>query len=304
MADSVFHTEIEESETEKTRAQRFEEKVEPAEFGWVDVVSSTILKDLVSWGDRNGQSRPIMGQLFDQLQPHLFNAIKTDLFKNSLDRSLETNRFLELNDERPGFVKRPSYFATTQAGLNEMIEWARNWTGAAVGIQLDASRGSSGGRSGSRKPTAEEIRNQFDVKQLAEQVNDLNRALVLEEHADPMKVARQYVDAIVSTGGEKKIDFVTFVRDKIEATSRFKSIYRSKPEHVKAELYIAPYLQQAMGFGRPEEAAELAIGGAQFGASAQQFQERLKRTDSFTSSAPFIANLEGRLGELSSIFKG
>ncbi len=303
MAHNVFHQEIEDAEAEKTRAERFDEKVEPAEFGWVDVVSKTILSDLVAWGDRNGQSRAIMGQLYDQAAPQLFDAIKIDLFKNSLDRSLTTNRFLELNDELPGFIKRPSYFTTTQDGLNEMIDWARNWFGAAAGIQLTADRGGGGGR-GARKPTAEEIRNQFDVKQLADEVNKMNRALVLEEHADPMGVARQYVDAVVSSGGEKKIDFSTFVRGQIEATSRYKSIYRNKPEHLAAEQHMAPYLQNAMGFARPDEAADLAIGGAQFGASAQAFQQRLQRTDSFTSSAPFIASLEGRLGELNSIFKG
>jgi hypothetical protein len=258
---------------------------------------------MVSWGDANGQSREIMGQLYDQTAPKMFDAIHQDLFITGFRNDLERNRMLEINDALPMSVRNPNYYKTTSSGLNEMIDFARNWFGGNAGIQLAPARGPRG-PSGPKKPTAQEIRNQFDIAQLTDEVNKMNQALVLEEHGDAKGLARKYVDAVVSTGGEKQIDFSTFVRSSIEKTSRFKSIYRNKPEHLSAEQHMAPYLQQASGFAAPDKAAEIAIGGAQFGASAQQFQERLKRTESFTSSAPFINSLEGRMSELNSIFKG
>ncbi len=132
----------------------------------------------------------------------------------------------------------------------------------------------------------------------------MNRALVLEDHKDPRKVARQYVDAVVKGKGEKKIDFATFVETRIEKTARYKSIYRNKPEHLSAGQYISPYLQSAQQFAAPADAADIAIGGAQFGASAEQFRSRLQREDSFTGSAPFIQNLEGRMQDLNNVLKG
>jgi hypothetical protein len=110
------------------------------------------------------------------------------------------------------------------------------------------------------------------------------------------------VEAIVATKGEKTIDYNTFVRKRIEGTSRFKSIYRNKPEHLKAEQYMAPYLQLATQHASPRDADDIALGGAQFGASAQQFQERLRREQ--TTTAPFISSLESRLEGLNSLFKG
>ena len=286
-----------------TPAERFKQKIAPSEFGWVDTVQKTILSDFLAWGDAQGLSRNLLSFEFAQIMPRMWDAIATDLFEFSLRQDLETNRFLELNNEPPGFIRRTSYWTTTTVGMTQLIDWARNWFGAAMGVKLSAGRSGSGAR-GARGPTAEDIRNQFDVKELSEQINILNRALVLEEHDNPLALAREYVDVVVSTLGEKKVDFETFVRERIEGTSRYKSIYRNKPDHVSAELFMAPYFRTAMGFARPDEAAEIAIGGAQFGASAEDFQQRLRRTDTVTGSSAFINQLEGRLTNLNSVLKG
>ena len=132
----------------------------------------------------------------------------------------------------------------------------------------------------------------------------MNQALVLEEHADPKSIARAYVDAVVSSGGEQKIDWQTFVRGGIEKSSRYKSIYRNKPEDVSAEQYMAPYQQMASQFLRPNEVADAAAGGARFGSSQQSFAANLRKSDTVTSSSSFINELEGRMSDLNSVLKG
>jgi hypothetical protein len=195
----------------------------------------------------------------------------------------------------------------TPEGLQELAEWAINWFGGKVGIPLSSVRsggGRGGGGGGARGPTAQDIRNQFDIKELANMVNDMNRQLVFEEHPNAMALASQYVDAVVATKGEKKMDFATFVEEKIKATSRFKTIYRQKPEHLSAAEYMSPYLQAASGVMRPDAAADTAIGGAQFGASPEAFKDRLMRSNEVRTSAPFIQGLENRMSELKQVFKG
>jgi hypothetical protein len=192
-------------------------------------------------------------------------------------------------------------------GLNAMTEWAISWLSGKTGFPLitdSGGGGGGGGGGGAKGPTAEEIRDQYDLAQLANNVDDMSRGLVLAEHRDAKGLARKYVDAVVDTKAEKVIDFETFVRADIEKTSRYKSIYANKPESVKAENYIAPYLNAAMSMVRPHDADEIAIGGAQFGASADQFRQRLNRDDAVTGSSTFISGLEGRLEELNGVFKG
>ncbi len=208
--------------------------------------------------------------------------------------------------ENPATMGR-DYYMNTEKGVNEMIDIAIQYFGNAAGIELaraPAKGGRGRGRSGPKRPTAEEIRKQFDIEELSNAVNGMNQSLVLEEHANPTQVARDYVEAIVKTHGETKIDFETYVRGKIEATGRFKSIYRNKPEALTAEAYMAPYMGAATQVVGGDEAAEIAIGGAQFGSTAEQFGQRLKRTDAVTGSAGFIGGMESRLQDLNSIFKG
>jgi len=202
-----------------------------------------------------------------------------------------------------------AYFMDTAEGVNKLIDTAIMRFGSLTGLKLERQKqkpsgsGRGSGR-GSAGPTADEIRKQFDIKELSNAVNNMNRSLVLEEHADPTRVARAYVEAIVRTKGETKIDFETYVRDGIEKTGRYESIYRNKPEDLTAEQYMAPYIQSATEVVGGDQASELAIEGARGGHTGQQFGQRLKRTDEVTGSSGFINGLESRLTQLNSIFKG
>jgi hypothetical protein len=104
--------------------------------------------------------------------------------------------------------------------------------------------------------------------------------------------------------GKKKIDFDTFIRNKARETARYASIYRSKPDALTEEQFLQPYYQSALQIVRPDNADEVAIGGAQFGSDASTFAARLRRTDESTSSSNFINELEQRMTGLNNLFKG
>lgn len=167
---------------------------------------------------------------------------------------------------------------------------------------------SPGGRTtkttGPRRATASEIRNRYDTTQLAGSVNDIWRLLLLESNPRAKQMATEYVEAIVATRGEKAIDFETFVREKAKKTTRYKSIYRKKPDSHSEEQFLQPYFQAAQQRLRPQNAAGVAIGGAQFGADASAFNERLNRSNENVTSAPFIQQLGARVESLKGLLKG
>lgn len=282
-----------------TQREEFEEKIskEVDSFNWVDVVATEVVGALRNWGKDNGYSSAIVGNIYNDHARQMFTELE-DYFSGR-------------NVVEPGGMGPPggsnlSGFTQTPQGMQQMVDWAINWFGGKVGIPLrrGSSGGGGGGGGGRRGPTAADIRNQFDLKELAANINDMNRAMVFEEHKDAKGLAKKYVDAVVATRGEKKIDFATFVEEQIANTARFKSIYRKKPEHLSWSEYMGPYIGAARQFAAPEDADDIAIGGAQFGASPEAFRQRLNREDSVTGSAPFIQGLEGRMRELNSLFKG
>lgn len=300
-----------------TDKQNIRDEFEHDPFDWATLVGQNIALDMGYWADLNGEQLGFVEQMYGQFASGMFDAIYSQLFV-AADTSRQNAPALvkgeiargEANPEEYGVMGMGSqYYTQTLKGMQEMVDFARNWMSTKTGFDLVAAprsggsrgRGGGGGRSG---PTEEDLRNQFDLDELAEGINNMNRGLVLEEHADAKGLARKYVDAIVATKGEKKIDFETYVRGKIEGTSRFKNIYAHKPESVSAEAYIQPYLQAAMQMGTPDEAAEVAIGGAQFGASAESFRQRLNRTENATGSAPYINQLEARMNNVSSVLRG
>ena len=117
-------------------------------------------------------------------------------------------------------------------------------------------------------------------------------------------VARGYVDEIVRTKGEKRIDFTSYVRKRAMDTNRFAVIYENKPDELEPEAYLARYAGAAAQILRPGNVEDAAIQGARIGADAQSFGANLARSDEVTGSAPFINGLENRMRGLSKVFRG
>ena len=198
-----------------------------------------------------------------------------------------------------------NWYFETLAGIEDMNgkvwDWYRQHVSFDIG-DLNAQPPRTG--SGSRGPTAQEIRDQFDLDKLTRRATDIWRTTLLTDEVDTRRMARAYIDAIVKSNGTKEIDFTEFITKKAEATDRFASIYRSKPASMSTSEYLLPYFQAAASVAGPGEAAEIAIQGAQFGADPNAFSARLNRTDAATSSSAFVNSLHSRLSDLNTLFGG
>ena len=204
-----------------------------------------------------------------------------------------------------------NYYADTNEGFNDLTNRVWSFLNERTKVDLGAfpradlqPRGPGGGGGGPTGLTDEEIRNQFDIDQLAEMASGIWRGMLLTDDVDSRGMAKAYVEAIVASKGEKKIDFTEYIRGKAMETSRYASIFSEKPDSESPEQYISRFYGAASQVTSPGAAADVAIQGAQFGASAADFASRLQRTPEAQSSAPFISEMENRLSNLNSLFKG
>ncbi len=176
-----------------------------------------------------------------------------------------------------------------------------------LGFDLSQKSGKTG--TGSRGPTAQDIRNMFDEDQLTEAANSIWQSRLVEDAPNARSMAKAYINEMVRGRGEKKIDFEQFILNKVEADSRHKLIYSNKPEGVSDLAHIQPYVQAAMNAmggtgGLGQQMSDVAVGGAALGASAGAFQQRLARTSANQNSQGFINGLEDRVSGVSNLLRG
>lgn len=268
-------------------------------LGWTDMITTVIGNEFVAAMEALGYDKYTALNTFGSYLPKLFNDIDVELFQGKPKSAFASQIYLA------GF----DFLTGTAQGNKALLDFARNWVQlrnpATQGVwQVGAGKKGGGGGSG-RGITPQDIRNKFDLDQLAARAQALNRTFLLTELDDPRALARQYVDAVVATMGEKAIDFDEFVKGKIRQTGRYASIYRNKPKAMSEEQYLQPYYNTAVQvLGATDEAANIAIGGAQFRASGQSYQARLQRTASVQASAPFITALEQRMRGVSKVLRG
>lgn len=197
-------------------------------------------------------------------------------------------------------------------GIGYVYQMARMWLGnrdprivnamrAEDGKSTDDRTGRGGGGGG--RMSADQIRAQFDIDQLANNARDIWRGTLLDEPRDARGMAKAYVEAIVRNP-DQKLDFETFITKQAEGTARYASLYRNKPAGMAPQQYLMPYLSQAQQMARPKEAVNIAAGGAQLGADPNAFRSRLGRTNAVTTSAPFISSMEQRMAGLKRVLKG
>lgn len=268
-------------------------------------VGKVILSHLRDTADVLGENPIVFEQMYEQFESDFWKDVDKDLFRGRL-----TTSGPDLTGTGHPAEAQPMWFLEDPDGFKALLGYARNWWGAKIGPGVaDAWTGSSGSGSGSRGrgrtlPTEKEIRQQFDLNQLGRRASDLWRSFLLEEPGDARQIAKSYVDEIVKTRGEQKIDFDAFVEQKIEDTPRYANIMKNKPAGMRADQYLQGYYQTAMQVLRPENADEAAIGAAQMGADANTFQQRLQRSNEARTSAPFMESLAGRLRGVKGVLKG
>lgn len=294
MATELADLREREEQDEVTQAEQQQLDVEVLQSNF----NKQLLSELKATANSLGENPIIFEQLFDRWNRDFWEDMTHVFFDNQFDISVSPHLPQEDRDD----INETTLF--DKARLELMMNYGRNWWASKFGPEVADSWAVSNSPGRGRSGTPD-IRSQFDLDQLANRANDLHRAYLLTDADNPRAMAKKYVDQIVKTGGKEKIDFDTFIlTNNIEGTARYASIYRNKPDGMSETDFIQPYYQTAQQVMRPDEAAATAIEGAQFGASAQQFQERLARSNEFRTSAPFMQNLEGRMRSIKDVFKG
>lgn len=189
------------------------------------------------------------------------------------------------------------------------MQWASNRYGLPAWQSASASGSGSGRRgSGSRLPSPDEIRKQFDMDELTDSVVGMGRAYLVEELENAADIAKAYVDEVVAVRAQQEIDFETFVKKRLKKNPRWQMLYRNKPEGVDEMSYLQPYVQAAMtAMGGGDDVSNVSgvvAGGAALGATPDSFAQRLAREDKVQSQAGFINALEQRVAGINQIFRG
>ncbi len=194
-------------------------------------------------------------------------------------------------------------------GAAQIFEMLSMWTDTQIpgfGQWRTNSAAPTGtGSRGSSGPSAQDIRNSMDEEQMTKGVTDMWRSYNLEEPPDARRIAKDYIDEIVRTGGKVEMDFQTFVLGRIKQTSRYGSLYQAKPDGVDELQFMAPYTQTAAAaLGGQSNVSEVAAQGAKLGADPQGFASRLQREDAVRNGTGFITGLEQKVRGVKDVLRG
>ena len=259
---------------------------------WLDNLFKQMLGELKATGDAMGEDPYIMGSFLETNWEGLKTYLDETLFAANPGVAPEI-----LLQDRSTLL---------QASMGARLYLQSKWSDLGANWNANTSSGGRSGGGGGRSslPTEQEIRQQFDVDQLAAQAQNTWRGILFDELEDPRTLARSYIDAVVKSGAQQKIDFQTFVETKATSTARYAAIYKSKPEGMTRAQFIQPYMQAAQQvIGANDQAVSSGLTGAMTGASADSFQAQLNRTDAVTGSTNFINGMEARLTDLRKVFR-
>lgn len=146
----------------------------------------------------------------------------------------------------------------------------------------DAPRGGGGG--GGRSASAPLAPPVQDRDALIEAARGIYRSVLLDSGGGGAveRMVDDYVAAYNSfftSNDGARLDFDTFVRNRVLEHPRAKIIYQSKPDWMPHEQYLSEFGIAAVNAGTPMRDLEsTTIAGAASGASVQGFSERLSKT--------------------------
>lgn len=276
-------------------AAYWEQEYESA-LSWQDALRDRWLKEVPAMAEAFGESTAAYKAWVNRQMGGMMEYV-TDMWHSLSQGGLPGST--DLTQSPQGMESLFQMGMSYLAGRDQRLQ--SFWVGTKGG-KIPGSGGRGGG-GGARRPTAAEIRANFDLNELAAGVTEIFRGTILDDAKDPRAIASAYVESIVRNP-EQKLDFEAFVKEQAKATPRYASLYRNKPKAMSDAQYIMPYLNSAMQMARPKEAVNIAAGGAQLGADPAAFRSRLNRTNATTTSAPFISSMEQRMTGLKRILKG
>lgn len=265
------------------------------DFSWAEMIYGYLPNTILNYAESQGWDPRTYGGWVDQQMPELLTWL------DSIVYSGPTTTVADRAERQANFYQTPEGFQHLfQLGLN----WFASRDSRLRGINGSRPRGGRGrGGGGSRGPSADEIRAQFDLDQLSDMAAGIWRGSLLEEPKNARDMAKAYVEEIVKNP-KQKLDFETYIKKRVESSDRYASIYRNKPEGMDAPTYIQRYYQSALQFLRPRNAEDVAIQGAQFGADPNAFRGLVNRQDETISSTPFISKIEDRMTRVRGVLRG
>lgn len=299
MAEFDFPTETDDSRVERHEVNpRLADPDDAADFGgtgvhWQDALYETVLDQVTRSAKEQGMFPDMAEAYVNQTWPDVLDYIHGEVFGSNYPGSAEDSFGI---------------YTGSASGLQRLARIALNFVGNQTGLgSLTGGGGGGGGGGGPTLPTADQIRANFDLNQLAQRAGDLWRGMLVEEPKDARGVARAYVEAVVKTRGQQKIDFDQFVRERIKSTPRYAMMSAGKPEGMDYEAYIAPFINSAnqiLGGNQGRGGVSGVIGNAAaLGSDPQSFRERLMRSDTVTGSSNYINSLQEKTAGVSRILR-
>lgn len=285
------------NDDDKTLATEFS----ASKFYWQDIVLDILSKQLKAAGNEMGVN--LMGFL-EANQLAMLEYLSNDLMP-LLMKAGTGGEGADVNIAGKG-----NFLENNPNAINLLVSAARTfltnrdpsgivWEAWSIGKDTKKR----GGTGGFKAPTAEQIRQNFDVDAMAREYSDTYRGLLLDEPRDARSVAKAYVETIVKSP-DQRLDWKNFMRSQIEKEPRYAAIYANKPRGMSPEQYLFPYIDAASAVLRPRDVTAAATNAAQLGASQQSFQENMARSNAVTTSAPFITNFESRMQALKGVLRG
>ncbi len=282
---------------------------------WSKELTDLIRLDLRAFARSQGQPSGIFDGWFDyEVKDQLVSWITPFVMpKNStyLQQVDVYNRPAVGGHQGMGPRPNPNYMIDpfTPDGMGQLRNMALNWISQFIpGISSDTSSSSGGGGGGgSRKPTANEIRNMFDLDALTRKAEDMGRAYLVDELPNARSIAQTYIEKVVASSGEKEIDYDTFVLNQLKKSDRWNVIYQNKPDGVDPLKYISMFAGMAtemLGGNRGKGISKIVGHGAALGASPEAFASRLSREDTVRNSSNYINSLEKLMTGASGVLRG
>ena len=152
------------------------------------------------------------------------------------------------------------------------------------------------GRRGSGGTTRRDL--VFDRNHLVSQVEDLWHAWMMEPGDAPMGQINSIVDNYIReakafwSGKGGQLDFDTYVRDKLKATPRYKTVFKHKLPGTSEEQFLNDYLGRISQFGMGDKFnQEQGFAAVTSGAAPLEQVKRVSRTREVQNSGGFSQRL-------------
>lgn len=213
-----------------------------------------------------------------------------NFYRDTLDTLFNQTLQLTGQPPAPGSVRDPNNPTAMMELIRSGLHFLNQKWGWGDLTSLGGGSGGGGGGGGGIN-----VRDRFDVDQLALKINEAYQSGLMKEAPNPHKMARAYVDQVASNP-TKALDFQTWVRRQMEADPMWKMVYQNKPDGVSPEMYMGFYANrvlQVIGAGA-SDASKIVQSQAALASSPDALAGRLSLHENVQQSSGFLGQLEQR----------